>query len=80
MWPLWWLVWLFPSLIARVAFTTLGAAGLSTAAVESASQSLSADVSTAIHQMATAAATGTVSASSAAWEQEPSAPIDSDRY
>ncbi|CAP86050.1 hypothetical protein E8E15_008231 [Penicillium rubens] len=77
--PLWWLVWLPFKLIARVAFTTLGAAGLSTAAVESASQSLSADVSTAIHQMATAAATGTVSASSAAWEQEPSAPIDSDR-
>ncbi|KAJ5472580.1 hypothetical protein N7530_006581 [Penicillium desertorum] len=77
--PLWWLVWLPFKLIARFAFATLGAAGLSTTAVESASQSLSADVSTAIHQMASTAATGTVSASSAAWELEPSAPIDGDR-
>lgn len=66
-------------LIARVAFGTLGAAGLSTTAVQSASQSLSADVSTAIHQMATAATTGTATASITAWEQEPSAPIDSSR-
>ncbi|KGO68065.1 Sec20 [Penicillium expansum] len=77
--PLWWLVWLPMKLIARVAFGTLGAAGLSTTAVQSASQSLSADVSTAIHQMATAATTGTVTASITAWEQEPSAPIDSNR-
>ncbi|KGO37251.1 Sec20 [Penicillium expansum] len=77
--PLWWLVWLPMKLIARVAFGTLGAAGLSTTAVQSASQSLSADVSTAIHQMATAATTGTATASITAWEQEPSAPIDSNR-
>ncbi|KGO71220.1 Sec20 [Penicillium italicum] len=77
--PLWWLVWLPLKLIARVSFATLGATGLSTTAVQSASQSLSADVSTTIHQMATAATTGTVTASVTAWEQEPSAPIDSDR-
>ncbi|KAJ5970999.1 uncharacterized protein N7479_000917 [Penicillium vulpinum] len=77
--PLWWLVWLPLKFIARVAFATLGVAGLSTTAVQSASQSLSGDVSTAIHQMATAAETGTVTANSAAWEQEPSAPIESDR-
>ncbi|CAI7575058.1 unnamed protein product [Penicillium glandicola] len=77
--PLWWLVWLPLKLIARVAFATVGAAGLSNTAVQSVSQSLSADVSTAIHQMATAAATGTATATSAAWEQEPSPPIDTDR-
>ncbi|KAJ5801281.1 uncharacterized protein N7518_003349 [Penicillium psychrosexuale] len=76
--PLWWLVWQPLKLFARVAFAT-GAAGLSTTAVQSASQSISRDISTAIHQMATAAATGTVTASSTAWEQEPSAPIDSNR-
>ncbi|OQD68927.1 hypothetical protein PENPOL_c002G05135 [Penicillium polonicum] len=77
--PLWWLVWLPLKLIGRVAFATLGAAGLSTTAGQSASQSLAGDFSTAIHQMATAATTGTVTASITAWEQEPSAPIDSDR-
>ncbi|KAJ5922530.1 Sec20 [Penicillium verrucosum] len=77
--PLWWLLWLPLKFIGRVAFATLGAAGLSTTAAQSASQSLAGDVSTAIHQMATAATTGTVTASITAWEQEPSAPIDSDR-
>ncbi|KAF9245472.1 hypothetical protein DTO027I6_8188 [Penicillium roqueforti] len=76
--PLWWLVWQPLKLFARLAFAT-GAAGLSTTAVQSASQSISRDVSTAIHQMATAATTGTVTASSTAWEQEPTAPIDSNR-
>ncbi|KAJ5592871.1 hypothetical protein N7537_009775 [Penicillium hordei] len=77
--PLWWLVWLPLKLIGRVAFATLGAVGLSTTAVQSDSQSLAGDISTAIHQTATAATTGTVTASITAWEQEPSAPIDSDR-
>ncbi|KAJ5154220.1 uncharacterized protein N7500_009659 [Penicillium coprophilum] len=77
--PLWWLVWLPLKLIARVAFATLGAAGLSTTTVQSSSPSLSDEVSTAIHQITTAAATGAVTTSSAAWEQEPSAPIDSNR-
>ncbi|KAJ5520496.1 hypothetical protein N7463_000949 [Penicillium fimorum] len=77
--PLWWLVWLPLKLTARVAFATLGAAGLSTTAVQSASQSPLGGVSTSVHQMATAAATGAVTASNAAWEQEPSAPIDNNR-
>ncbi|KAJ5124782.1 uncharacterized protein N7515_008607 [Penicillium bovifimosum] len=76
--PLWWLVWQPLKLIARVMFAALGAAGLSSTAVQTASGSLSSDISSALRQTATAAmaATGT---SSTAWEHETPASADTDR-
>lgn len=72
-------MWLPLKLIARVAFATLGAVGLSSTAVQSASQSLSEDISTTLQQAATAVVTGTTASSSTVWEQQPSAPTESDR-
>jgi hypothetical protein len=66
-------------LIARVTFATLGAAGLSSTAVQSASGSLSSDVSSVLHQTATAAIAATGTASSTAWEKEASVSVDTDR-
>lgn len=72
-------MWLPLKFIVRVVFGTLGAAGLSSTAMQSASESLSSDISTSLHQMATAAASETVSSTSTAWEQEPSTTADSNR-
>ncbi|KAJ6087057.1 hypothetical protein N7467_005971 [Penicillium canescens] len=71
--PLWWLLWLPLKLIARVVFAALGVAGLSSTAVQSSTDSLSGDISSVIHETATAVVGGT-----AAWE-EPSVSVDSDR-
>jgi len=60
-------------------FATLGAVGLSSTGVQSASGSFSDGVSSAIHDTATAVVTGTMTTASTAWEHEPSARIDSDR-
>jgi hypothetical protein len=64
-------------LIARVVLAALGVAGLSSTAVQSSTDSLSGDISSVIHETATAVVGGTVT-STAAWE-EPSVPVDSDR-
>ncbi|CAG7993477.1 unnamed protein product [Penicillium salamii] len=77
--PLWWLVWQPLKLVARVVFATLGTVGLSSTAVQSASESLSSGITSTIHETATAVVTGTTTSGSTAWEHEPSAPIDSDR-
>ncbi|KAJ5555622.1 hypothetical protein N7535_008056 [Penicillium sp. DV-2018c] len=77
--PLWWLVWQPLKLIARFASVALGVASLSNTAVQSASGSLSSDVSAALHQTATAAMAATGSSSSTAWEQEAYASVDTDR-
>lgn len=72
-------MWLPLKFIVRVVFGTLGAAGLSSRAMQSASESLSSDISTSLHQMATAAASGTVTSINTAWEQEPSTTTDGNR-
>ncbi|CAG7932930.1 unnamed protein product [Penicillium olsonii] len=77
--PLWWLVWQPLKLVARVTFATLGTVGLSSTAVQSASGSLSGEISSAVQNTATAVVTGTMTSASTAWEDEPSAPVDSDR-
>jgi hypothetical protein len=47
--------------------------------MQSASESISNGVSSAIHDTATAVVTGAMTSASAAWKNEPSVPIDSDR-
>jgi hypothetical protein len=74
--PLWWLVWQPLKLVARIMFATVGAVGLSSTGVQSASQSF-VSVSSAIQDTATAVVTGTMTSASTAWEHETS-PIDSD--
>ncbi|KAJ5766539.1 uncharacterized protein N7511_004155 [Penicillium nucicola] len=74
--PLWWLLWLPLKLIARGVFAALGVAGASSAAMQSSAGSLSGDISSVIHETATAIAGGTVTPS-AAWE-EASVPTDTD--
>lgn len=64
-------------LTARVLFAGLGAVGLSSTAVQSSPDSISGDISSAIHQTATAVVGGTVT-STAAFE-ETSETVDSDR-
>ncbi|KAJ5781011.1 hypothetical protein N7457_006171 [Penicillium paradoxum] len=77
--PLWWLLWLPLKLVARVAFASTGAIGISNAALKSASGSFSSEISVALHQTATSVATGTIVSSTTAWDQEPSAPADNNR-
>lgn len=77
--PLWWLVWMPVKLVARFVFAVLSAVGVSSTALQPSSGPLADGVSTAIYDTATAVTGGTVTGSSTAWDQQPSAHADGER-
>ncbi|KAJ5820189.1 hypothetical protein N7474_005780 [Penicillium riverlandense] len=75
--PMWWLVWLPVKFVARLVFAVLGAGGLSSTAVQSASSPLG-DITTTLHESATAVVSTAVTGSGVAESEKPSARDDED--